>query len=173
MVGEGHGKFLVPFRRKFPDARVVVIDGSARMLEMAKAALLKEGLDTEGIRFVHSMIGDWRERERTFDLIVTNFVLDCLTADQMDTIVSKLGSMAMDDAHWLVADFQVAGKGAAKWRSRVILGLLYRFFRMTARLEAQSLVAPDSALAAAGFHRVERKTWEWGLLKSEWWRRTA
>lgn len=172
MVGEGHGRFLLPFRRRFPEAQVVVIDGSARMLEIAKTTLLEEGLQTEGIRFVHAMIEEWRESDRKFDLIVTNFVLDCLTADQLDAIVSNLGSMAKEDAHWLVADFEIAERGAAKWRSRIILGLLYRFFRMTANLEARSLVAPEKALAGAGFRRVKRKTWEWGLLKSEWWRRT-
>lgn len=173
MVGEGHGRFLVPFRRRFPDAEITVIDGSVKMLGIAKQGLEQEGLRTEGINFVHSMIGEWETPDQRFDLIVTNFVLDCLTPEQLDQTVRKLASVAASDAHWLVADFQIPDGGMARWRSRIILGLLYRFFGVAAGLEARSLVPPDASLEAAGFGLLERKTWDWGLLKSEWWRRTA
>ena len=35
------------------------------------------------------------------------------------------------------------------------------------------LVPPDGALAKAGFTRHRRESHEWGLLKSEWWRRIS
>ena len=171
MVGEGHGRFLVPFRRKFPETEITVIDGSAKMLEIAGRRLVEEGLRTDGVAFVHSMLGDWKIPDQRFDLIVTNFVLDCLTADQLGKAVSKLESSATGDAHWLVADFQVPERGMARWRSRIILWLLYRFFGVTAGLSAKSLVSPDAFMEEAGFHLLERKTWDWGLLKSERWRR--
>lgn len=171
MAGEGHGRFLVPFRRKFPEAEIVIIDGSERMLEICARRLDEEGLSKDGITFVHSMIEDWRGDGRTFDLIVTNFLLDCLTEEQLANAVGNLASMASPEADWLIADFQIAEKGARKWRSRVILSLLYGFFRITARLEARELVPPDAALRSVGFQRIGRKTWDWELLKSEWWRR--
>jgi len=170
MVGEGHGRFLVPFRRRFPQTDITVLDGSARMLEIAEECLQKEALGTDGVHFVHSMIGDWQPSDHRFDLIVTNFFLDCLTEKQLEETVRKLVSVATRDAHWLVADFQIPDGGVARWRSRIILAMLYRFFGLTAGLEARSLVSPDTALVEAGFALADRKTWDWGLLKSEWWR---
>jgi ubiquinone/menaquinone biosynthesis C-methylase UbiE len=171
LVGEGHGRFLVPFRRKFPQTEITVIDGSMKMLEIAKERLGKEGVGTNGITFVHAMISDWRPPERKFDLIVTNFMLDCLTAEEFGGAVRKLASAATHDAHWLIADFQVPEQGMPRWRSRIILSLLYRFFGIVAGLEAKALVCPEAALGEAGFALVMRKTWDWDLLKSEWWQR--
>jgi ubiquinone/menaquinone biosynthesis C-methylase UbiE len=173
MVGEGHGRFLVPLRRKFPETEITVLDGSARMLEIARECLEKEGLGTERVTFVHSMIGDWQPVDQRFDLIVTNFVLDCMTYEQLEQAVRKLSSVTAVDVHWLVADFQIPDRGMTRWRSRIILGMLYRFFGVTAGLEAQALVSPDAVLEKAGFQLLQRKTWDWDLLKSEWWRRTG
>ena len=173
MVGEGHGMFLVPFRRKFPHAQIVVIDGSAKMLEIAADHLKKAGVGAEGVTFVRAMVEEWIPPDRKFDLIVTNFVLDCLTAVELEKTVRKLASVAGPDAQWLVADFQIPERGLARWRSRIIIGLLYRFFGVTAGLEARSLVSPDSSIKGAGFRLLDRKTWDWELLKSEWWRRNS
>ena len=79
--------------------------------------------------------------------------------------------LASPDAHWLLADFQIAPTRWAGLRCRVIVGLLYGFFRMVCGLKANSLVSTDENLNKAGFHRHGRRTSEWGLLKSEWWRR--
>lgn len=169
LVGEGHGRFLLPCRRRFPDAEITVVDGSAKMLEIARRRLG----DSRGTEFVHSLIGDWRNPGGTFDLIVTNFMLDCLTAGEMVPIIRHLAGMAAPDADWLIADFDIPARGIARWRSRAIVGMLYRFFGIVTRLPARSLVAPDAALAAEGFARVGRRVRDWGLLKSEWWRRVA
>ena len=34
----------------------------------------------------------------------------------------------LPDADWLLADFEIAPAGPARWRSRVILAMLYQFF---------------------------------------------
>jgi hypothetical protein len=45
------------------------------------------------------------------------------------------------------------------------------FFRVVCRLKARALVPPDAEIQKPGFSRHRRMTGEWGLLKSEWWRR--
>lgn len=169
LVGEGNGRFLLPCRKRFPDAGITVIDGSAKMLEIARRRLG----DSRRTEFVHALIGDWRGPDGKFDLIVTNFMLDCLTAAEMAATIRHLAGMAAPDADWLIADFEIPARGPARWRSRAIVGMLYRFFRIVTRLQARSLVAPDAALAAEGFLRAGRRVRDWGLLKSEWWRRVA
>lgn len=166
MVGEGHGRFLSAFRERFPDAAITVIDGSSKMLEISKRRLP----DHRGVEFVHSMIEDWGTDQR-FDLIVTNFLLDCLPEESMEEVVGKLASFAEAEADWLIAEFQIPERGLARWRGRIIVRLLYLFFRLATRLEADELHPPDAALGRNGFVRQEKRIWSWGLLKSEWWRR--
>ena len=166
MVGEGHGRFLGAFRERFPEADITVLDGSAKMLEISKARLA----DHRGVEFVHAMVEDW-ETEQRYDLIVTNFLLDCLPEATLERVIDQLASFAEPDADWLVAEFHIPEEGFSKWRSRIIVGLLYFFFRVVAGLEARQLHPPDAALERNGFARIRRKEWSWRLLKSEWWRR--
>ena len=171
LIGEGHGRFLLPFRQKFPAAKITVIDGSAEMLRIAKELLDQHRLPTDDIDLIQSDLFDWQGPAQIYDLVVTNFMLDCLTAPQVDRAVAQLSHAATSDANWLIADFEIAPHGLAKWRSRAITWLLYTFFRCVTGIPANSLHPPDAALERAGFSRRQRKTWEWGLLKSEWWSR--
>ena len=167
IAGEGRGFFLAELRKRFPAADVVVVDSSLRMLEYAK-----EKSGGSRVDFIHADILEWTPESDGFDLIVTHFFLDCFTACELDLLVPRLGAWASPEANWLLADFEIAPKGLARWRCRVIVMLLYRFFRITCGLRAGSLTPPDGGLCKAGFHLVMRKTTEWGLLKSEWWGRS-
>lgn len=165
MVGEGPGRFLEAFHNRFPYAEVTVVDGSAGMLEIARRRLP----DHPGVTFVHSRIEDW-ETEQRFDLIVTNFLLDCLPECGMEDVVAKLGGWAAPNGEWWIADFNLPAGGAARWRSRVILRLLYHFFGKVAGVTARDLHPPHEALEKAGFIRTARTEWSWGLLMGERWR---
>ena len=166
LAGEGHGRFLTECVRCFPGAQIVVVDASAGMLAVAKR---QPGLSR--VEFAHADLLEWEHPAGRFDLIVTNFFLDCFAADQLAVVVARLARLAAPQASWLIADFDIATGRWAGMRCRLILALLYRFFSITCRLEAQALVSPDAALQASGFARHCRITSEWGLLKSEWWRR--
>ncbi|MEO8615836.1 MAG: class I SAM-dependent methyltransferase [Luteolibacter sp.] len=167
LAGEGHGRTLRAVLEKFPDAEIVVVDSSAGMLKVAR------GNVPAGARvdFVLADLLTWEGRRGDFDLIVTNFFLDCFAEDQLALVVSNLAKMAAPQADWLLADFQVAEGRVASLRSKVILGLLYAFFRAVCGLEATKLHPPDAALAQVGFSRQHRVLSDWGLLKSEWWAR--
>lgn len=166
IAGEGHGRFLPECVRKFPEAHVTVVDSSAKMLEIARSKT-----DSPNVEFILADMCVWVGPVASYDLIVTNFFLDCFDADTLPVVVSRLADLATPDAHWLLADFRVAEGRIAALRSRVILAMLYRFFRIVCRLQARSLVPPDAMLRAAGFTRHRFLLTEWGLLKSEWWRR--
>lgn len=167
LAGEGHGRFLPECVGRFPDAEIVVVDLSLRMLQIARART-----SSDRVTFVHADFLEWDAPRGKFDLIVTNFFLDCFPPDELAAVVEKLGEFATPDAEWLLADFQIAPAGPARWRSRVILTMLYRFFAIVTGIRARALAPPDAALEKAGFTRLRRVTREWGLLKSEWWRRT-
>ncbi|HWB07391.1 MAG TPA: class I SAM-dependent methyltransferase [Verrucomicrobiales bacterium] len=171
LAGEGHGRSLEACLRRFPGAKIVAVDASPRMLAKARDRLKRRKLDTSRVQFVQADLLQWQPAPGTFDLIVTHFFLDCFTADQLAAVIPRLAAAGKPDAQWLLADFQIASSGPARWRSRCIVKLLYTFFRVFARLPASRLVSPGSALQHAGFRLHRRQESEWKLLTSEWWRR--
>jgi ubiquinone/menaquinone biosynthesis C-methylase UbiE len=166
IVGEGHGRFLRECIRCFPRAHVTVIDSSRRMLDLARGKTTSDRVD-----FIHADFLGLVGPTARYDLVVTHFFLDCFPADPLAAVIAKLGKMATPTAHWLLADFEIAPFGVARWRSRVIVALLYGFFRTVTGIRANQLVAPEMDLEKVGFTRHRRETFDWGLLKSEWWTR--
>lgn len=173
LAGEGHGRFLSACAKRFPESEIVVVESSAGMIDVARARLEKLVPTAREIEFVHAPLLAWEHPVGAFDLIVTHFFLDCFPAQVHAEVVSRLGELATPDAHWLLADFQIATARLARLRSQVIVGLLYGFFRLVCGLKADRLVAPEEDFEMAGFSRHSRITSEWGLLRSEWWRRDS
>lgn len=166
IVGEGAGRFVPECVRQFPAAQILVIDSSARMLEITRRTV-----SSDNVEFLHADLRDCVGPSGAFDLIVTHFVLDCFDAEELTAVVRKLAAMAAPRTDWLIADFEIALRGLARWRSRAIVALLYRFFRVTTALRATRLIPPAPHLSATGFMLHQRETYDWGLLKSEWWQR--
>ncbi len=173
IAGEGNGRFLVECRRRFPLAQITVVDASARMLALARQRLESSGFDLRGIRFIHANALDWKPEPASSDLIVTHFFLDCFPAPQLEQVVSNLSLGAAPGATWLLADFQTPPRGLAKYRALAIIASLYAFFRLATKLSANRLVEPDGFLKGENFALRERKTSDWGLLRSDWWRRVT
>lgn len=168
LMGEGPGRFLKELCDRFPDTDVTVIDGSKEMLEISRRAVG----GNPRVEFVNSMIGDW-ETENRYDLIATHFVLDCFSAERMEEAVTKLAGLATDDADWLLSDFEIPERGISRWRAKWIVGMLYRFFKMTAELHGAGLHPADEALRKNGFELSGKKPASWGLMKGEWWTRNG
>jgi hypothetical protein len=138
------------------------------MLEAARRRVAGQG-SRERIKFICADALTWTPPETGFDLIVTNFFLDCFRSEQLELLIGKFAGAAAPGATWLLADFQSAPTGLSQVRSQAILWLMYRFFRVATRLPAARLVSPDIFLERNGFTLRERVASEWGLLHSDWW----
>jgi len=169
LLGEGNGRSLDECRRRFTGARITCIDASEAMLVQARRRLASRKLDANQVEFIHADILNWTVSDENYDLIVTNFFLDCFRAEQLEQIISRISAVTAPGANWLVADFQLASGWASRIRSRVILWSMYLFFRTATRLPAKKLTSPDSSLERAGFGLHRRTESEWGLLHSDWW----
>jgi ubiquinone/menaquinone biosynthesis C-methylase UbiE len=170
ILGEGHGRFLVECRRRLPNAHITCVDSSECMLAVSRRRLKAAGLPEERVRFVHADVGSWGG-SAAVDMLVTHFFLDCFRADQLETLVARIASMAKQDATWLVADFQAPANGISRLRARLILKVMYTFFRVVTHLPARRLIAPDSFIQRHGFTLRRRVESEWGLLRSDLWMR--
>jgi len=171
LVGEGTGRCLLECRRRFATAAITCLDASEGMLQQARRRLQRHDRETR-VNFLHADILDWQPRPKTYDLIITHFFLDCFRADQLLRIIPKLGNAATPDAHWLVADFQTPSSGLRRIRGKLILWAMYVFFQKATNLPARELTPPDLLLERAGFALHRRVESDWGLIHSDWWRRS-
>jgi ubiquinone/menaquinone biosynthesis C-methylase UbiE len=171
VLGEGNGRFLLECRKLLGSARIICVDASLQMLELARQRLGRADVNLEGIEFVHADVLTWAPPKRAFDLIITHFFLDCFKAEQLEPLLTALARASCPGAAWLIADFQIPNKGIGRWRAQVIHRIMYAFFRLATRLPARQLTAPDPFLTSRGFYLRDRLVSDWGLLRSDIWQR--
>jgi hypothetical protein len=171
LVGEGTGKFLVELLRLNPQIRVTCVEHCQGMIEQMQRRLTAEKLDGSRVEFRQMDALHWSPSLGKFDLVVTNFFLDCFQAEQLRRLVPVLADSTTGDAIWLVADFCEPPGGWQRWRAKIILAMLYAFFRLTTSLSASRLTPPDPFLAGAGFNLVERRLVSFGLAHADFWQR--
>jgi ubiquinone/menaquinone biosynthesis C-methylase UbiE len=171
LLGEGNGRFLVELIRAHPDAEITCVDASARMIEVARRCVYRAMGRNAQVRFVHSSAEEFRGAEGTYDLIVTNFFLDCFGADELNALVKKIAGLASPQSAWLVAEFQLPNRGTRRVAARLIVGFMYLFFRATTGITATRLVGYQSLFAAERFVRCAHMEFAAGMVCSELWQR--
>lgn len=169
LLGEGNGRSLVECARRFGTARITCMDASAAMLAQARRRLDRQVPEVKGVSFVNEDVLKWVPTGEGYDLVITNFFLDCFRRDQLEKLIPRIALATVTEANWLIADFQVSSGGARRVRSRLILWSMYVFFRAFTQLPAKRLTTPDSILEHAGFMLHRRTEADWGLLHSDWW----
>lgn len=171
ILGEGPGKFLVAFRRRFSEAGITCVDSSRRMLALAEQRLRSGNLPLVNTRFVHANALEYVPPAGAFDLIATHFFLDCFPAEELRLVIAKLARAATPQATWLLSDFTVPSSGFSRLRARMIHRIMYLFFRAVTGLRANAVTPPDRLLREHGFELRERFTSNLGLLHSDLWSR--
>lgn len=173
LVGEGTGRFLTELLRFNPRIQVTVVEHSAGMIEQARHRLASAGLDVARVEFLQLDVLDWKPPEPLFDLVVTNFFLDCFRAEQLARLIPQLAGRTVPTALWLLADFRVPERGWRRWRAQLILGNLYLFFKLFTALPARWLTPPDAFLRAAGFELKVRRCFSFDFAHADVWRRNG
>jgi len=169
LVGEGTGRFLVELLRWHPQIRITCIEPCEGMIKQMRQRIIREGLDDSQINFQQVDVLKWTPPKEKFDLIVTNFFLDCFRAGQLQELVPLLAGSTTAEAIWLLADFRVPECGWRRWRATVILAGLYWFFRIMTSLPAIWITRPDGFLSRSGFKLTERKLLNFGLIHADLW----
>jgi hypothetical protein len=171
LVGEGTGKFLVELLRINPKIQITCIEHCEGMIQQTRQRLAAEKLDCARIQFQQIDALDWTPSSEKFDLLVTNFFLDCFRAEQLQKLVPLLAESTTAEAVWLLADFRVPERGWQRGRAKIILVLLYGFFKLTTALSANRLTPPDKFLSEAGFKLAERRLANFGFAYADLWMR--
>jgi ubiquinone/menaquinone biosynthesis C-methylase UbiE len=172
ILGQGSGRFVSEFLKRNEQASVACVDASARMMEVTRRRLQREGLASNRVNLIQTdvlQLGEQSWVGGPFDLVVTHFFLDCFRRDQLEKLLPLIAQQTTSNATWLIADFRVPERGFARRRAQIILRLAYAFFRVVTRLPAATLTAPDTMLKDAGFRLEQRLISQAGLLHSDVW----
>lgn len=172
IAGVGHGHFLRACAERFPESCITSLDASAGMLDRARervSAVAQPGR----LAFVHARLPEWRPEPGTFDAIVTPFFLDCFAPDELGAVIATLAEGARERCVWLNTDFAIPAAGWRRQRARAIHAAMYVFFRRVTRIRARRVTMPDEHLRACGFLLVARHAGNFGLLRSDCWKRES
>jgi ubiquinone/menaquinone biosynthesis C-methylase UbiE len=171
LVGEGTGKFLTTLLRLNPEIRVTCVEQSAGMIRQMQQRLRSAGLQDSRIEFKKMNALDWTPPHNQYDLVATHFFLDCFREEQLERLVTSLAGSTRPHALWLVTDFREPERGWRRWRAKLLLAMLFAFFKVTTRISASRLTPPDSYLTGVGFRLRKRRLDNFGFAHSDLWER--
>ncbi len=168
--GDGDGRFTAELLSVNSQVQIDAVDASRAMLD----ALLRRAGSNRGRITVHCAdVCDWKPESTQYDLVVTHFLLDCLTTEDCHALAARLRDAVSPSARWIVSEFAVPEGWFGRLVARPIIWLLYRAFGVLTGLRIRSLPDYRAALSDAGFALAKRRTRLRGLLVSEKWTREA
>ncbi len=148
ILGGGTGAIVVELLKKQPDCQITFVDASQAMLRRARQRL---GLRSN-IEYIHGTEASIPSRE-PYTVVITPFYLDMFTEEQLMIVVPQIHAHLSASAVWLVADFC---SKETLWQ-RVQLAVMYRFFRMTTGIAANTLPDWNKSLKENGWTKLESK----------------
>jgi ubiquinone/menaquinone biosynthesis C-methylase UbiE len=172
ICGGGDGRFLARLLHSNPRVEVDFVDSSPKMTSLAQRRIA--GMRRSAARRVQFTVGDirdFRPHYRGYDLIATNFFLDCFTDQDVTRVIEQLSSWTLPDALWMISEFQTcSGKLERLWQTTIVR-TLYFAFRMTTGLGVSRIPNYAKPLQTAGFLRRREQSAMGGLLISSVWQR--
>ena len=148
ILGEGDGRFLSRFLFGNTHAHVDVMDASPRMLALAQARIRPE--DQSRVSFHHADACLQQFPHQAFDLIVTQFFLDCFSSTDVARVIGRLTLALAPGGSWLVSEFQQPSRKFARWHAAGWLGVMYWFFQHSTGLRVRRLPPYRDLLESAG-----------------------
>ena len=109
--------------------------------------------------FIHSDVFEWNFPENKYDLVVTNFFLDCFNFDELKKLINKISISLKPKGKLMYGDFNVPNSFLKKAITLPILGIMYLFFRITTGISTNKLIDPTLLLIENGFTLLNNGCW--------------
>ena len=162
LIGEGNGRFLFEMVKLASSGSFAVVDSSARMLTAAGRRIATVDRCPR-IELIHTDILEWRSPAAHYDRIVTHFFLDLFTPHSICQVVEKISRLATEDALWINVDFSSENQNL---RQKLLMWAQYRFFRISAGIEAPRLFDSLPYIRQAGWQILEGRSLESGWISA-------
>jgi ubiquinone/menaquinone biosynthesis C-methylase UbiE len=149
IVGGGTGWILEELTKLQPAGLAVTyVDISAKMMALSK----KRNIGDNEVVFVNDAI-EHTDLIPGFDFVLTPFLLDNFTEDNLSTIFTSIDKLLKKDGCWLNASFQLTGN----WWQKFLLKSMFIFFRVVCRVESKKLPDIGRRFADNEYTLVEEK----------------
>lgn len=155
ILGGGTGQILEQLDAMERNLDVTFVEQSLKMITKAQAR-------TTGhlsVRFEHADARTF-ESEKKYDVLITPFFLDCFTTSQLSRAGHHWKNFLRDGGLWLFTDF-VGTPSVAK---NAFIGLMYRFFRLTAGIDTGKL--PEYSVVFEGLKCRESQRFVSNMVES-------
>lgn len=169
LLGDGDGRFAARLLNSNPKVNIDSVELSSGMIGQATRRI-STAADPARIRFIQQDALCAR-LNRAYDLVVTNFMLDCLCTPDADRLITSVADTVEDRAFWIVTEFQKPEAVLPRWHANVWLTAMYGFFRIATGLRTCSLPEYHPALHKVGFTLKQAECSMAGLITSELWAR--
>lgn len=158
MIGGGTGWLLKELLDLNPGCHIHYIDASAAMVTMAK-----KKIDQKHSHRVVFVTGteDSIPRHLTFDVVVTHFFLDLFSRTKLPNVIQKLNKSLRKNGLWIVSDFV-----NKNWWQKIMLAVMYTFFRITCGIDARFLPDWTNELERQGLKEWYRTHFFGSFIKS-------
>jgi ubiquinone/menaquinone biosynthesis C-methylase UbiE len=162
LIGEGNGRFLFEMVKQNSSASITVVDSSARMLAAAARRLATVD-HCARIQFIHADILEWGPPVAHYDRVVTHFFLDLFTPFCIHRVVEKITRLATEDSLWINVDFTSENQCL---RQELLMWAQYRFFQLSAGIQASRLFDPRPYIRQFGWEILERRSLDSGWISA-------
>lgn len=146
ILGGGSGQVVEKLFEVRPAVEICYIEASSKMLSLAKSRLSNDNR----IQFVHGTENDIPNH--SFDAVITNFYLDLFPEASLKIVLGKIKMNLTPNASWVVTDFV-----DHRWWHRIMLAIMYLFFKITSRIEADRLPNWHTAIQKIGGRKSDSK----------------
>jgi len=171
ILGEGDGRFLARLLELNRQASVEVVESSGRMIQLARSRLPPAERGRVEFRQMDAL--EQPLPAGPFDLVVSHFFLDILTAGDAEAVVHGVDALLWPGAPWLVSEFQEPPGGLKKLHARLWLAAMYKFFAIATGVRVSRLPRYRDLLKSRGFVETAHRERRWGLIRSQVWRKPA
>jgi tRNA (cmo5U34)-methyltransferase len=161
IFGGGTGKILAEMIRQDIAKTYCYVDISEKMIAKAKKRTAGKNNGVEFICGSYDAIP-----QKKFDLIVTPFVLDCFTDEELALVMKTLQERLAPGGKWLFADFNVPEKGARTF-SRFLIRILYFFFNVICGLGVKKLPGFEQHFEVVNMKKVKEEFFLRGMLTAK------
>jgi ubiquinone/menaquinone biosynthesis C-methylase UbiE len=173
VLGDGDGRFVARLLASAPRLSADALDASSAMLHLLRERVARQG----ALHRLTTTCADARifgAPSAGYDLVVTHFFLDCLTAQETDRLIARLRPHLAPGGRWLISEFEVPQSGAfQRGLAQSVVSGLYAAFRLLTGLRVRQIPAWRTALERHGFIPRAKHSWLGGLLVSEVWELAA
>lgn len=140
VLGGGTGDWLNDLVNNNPTCHVWYVEASSAMLRRAVINLR----NSNQVTFIHGTHNDIPDV--TFDAIITHFFVDMFIDQELKMLVQQFKGILKKDGLWLVSDFV-----EQKIWHKLLLRIMYLFFRSAGALDAKALPAWDTVFREGAF----------------------